>query len=63
LWVHSDSDWLTKFMKDDITTIAKYRSSFKNLSETKINGSTHMMHHDSPEKFATIIESFFNTET
>jgi len=63
LWVHSDSDWLTKFMKDDITTIAKYRSSFKNLSETKISGSTHMMHHDSPEKFATIIESFFTTET
>jgi pimeloyl-ACP methyl ester carboxylesterase len=58
LWLHSDSDWLNKFMKNEYNTIEDYRSKYQNLSEDTITDSTHMMHHVQPEKFAAIIESF-----
>ncbi|OUT76414.1 MAG: hypothetical protein CBB82_08505 [Betaproteobacteria bacterium TMED22] len=60
LWLHSDSGWLRKFMKDDYETINEYRSNYQNLSEETITHSTHMMHHVQPKKIAAAIESFMD---
>jgi pimeloyl-ACP methyl ester carboxylesterase len=60
LWLHSDSGWLRRFMKDDYATIDEYRSNYQNLSEKTITESSHMMHHVQPKKFAAAIESFIN---
>ena len=58
LWLHSDSGWLRKFMKDDYKTIDEYRSNYQNLIEKTITDSSHMMHHVQPKKLAIAIESF-----
>ena len=60
LWLHSDSGWLRRFMKDDYATIDEYRSNYPNLIEKTITESSHMMHHVQPKKFALAIESFIN---
>ena len=60
LWLHSDSGWLRRFMKDDYATIDEYRSNYQNLSEKTITESSHMMHHVQPKKFAAAIELFIN---
>ena len=58
LWLHSDSGWLRKFMKDDYKAIDEYRSNYQNLIEKTITDSSHMMHHVQPKKLAVAIESF-----
>jgi pimeloyl-ACP methyl ester carboxylesterase len=58
LWISSSGDWLQRFMKGDEQTIASYREAYRNLSECRIEGASHMMHHDQPERFAQAIEAF-----
>jgi pimeloyl-ACP methyl ester carboxylesterase len=38
--------------------LEKYRASYADMTECKIEGASHMMHHDQPEKFAQVIEDF-----
>lgn len=60
LWMHSDGDWVRRFLKEDDQLLEKYRASYARLSECKISGASHMMHHDQPEKFADAIENFLS---
>lgn len=62
MWLHSDSDWLDRFLKGDKSTIEKYRSCYKQLVEKTIPDSTHMMHHVQPEAFAKTIEAFLDSQ-
>ena len=57
-WIHSGTDWVRKFMKEDDTLLERYRNAYKSLTEKRIEGASHMMHHDQPEKFARAIEEF-----
>jgi pimeloyl-ACP methyl ester carboxylesterase len=58
LWIHSGTDWMKKFLKDDEQVLDRYRSSYAQLTECSIEGASHMMHHDQPEKFAAAIENY-----
>ena len=58
LWIHSGTDWVSRFLKEDDQMLEKYRASYAQLTERKIEGASHMMHHDQPEKFAHVIEDF-----
>lgn len=58
LWIFSGGDWLQRFMKGDEQTLAAYRATYRQLSECRIDGASHMMHHDQPERFARAIEAF-----
>ena len=60
LWIHSGTDWVKKFLKDDEQLLDRYRSSYAQLTECRIKGASHMMHHDQPEKFAQVIERFLD---
>lgn len=58
LWIHSGTDWINKFLKEDDQMLEKYRASYARLTECKIEGASHMMHHDQPEAFARAVEDF-----
>lgn len=58
LWIHSGTDWVARFMKGDTETVDAYRASYRQLAECRIEGASHMMHHDQPEAFAQAIEKF-----
>ena len=58
LWIHSGSDWVRKFLKEQDDLLEQYRASYAQLSEVRIEGASHMMHHDQPEAFARAIEDF-----
>ena len=58
LWIHSGTDWVSRFLKEDDQMLEKYRASYAELTECKIEGASRMMHHDRPEKFAHAIEDF-----
>ncbi len=60
LWIHSATDWINKFLKEDPHMLEKYRASYGRLTECKIEGASHMMHHDQPEQFAHAIEDFLH---
>jgi len=60
LWIHSGSDWVRKFLKEDDQLLDRYRASYAQLTECRIEGASHMMHHDKPEAFAQAIEDFLN---
>jgi len=60
LWIHSGSDWVRKFLKEQDDLLERYRASYARLSEVRIEGASHMMHHDQPEKFACAIEDFLS---
>jgi pimeloyl-ACP methyl ester carboxylesterase len=59
LWIWGgDPDWMRDFAGDDAADWARRRAALANLSECRIEGSGHMMHHDNPAEFARAIESF-----
>lgn len=58
LWIHSATDWVSRFLKEDDQMLEKYRTSYAEMTECRIEGASHMMHHDQPEKFAQVIEEF-----
>jgi pimeloyl-ACP methyl ester carboxylesterase len=58
LWIHSATDWISRFLKEDDQMLQQYRASYAEMTECKIEGASHMMHHDQPEKFAQVIEDF-----
>jgi pimeloyl-ACP methyl ester carboxylesterase len=58
LWIHSSTDWVKRFLKEDDQLLEKYRSAYGQLTECRIEGASHMMHHDQPVKFAKVIENF-----
>jgi pimeloyl-ACP methyl ester carboxylesterase len=58
LWIHSATDWINRFLKEDDQMLEKYRTSYPDMTECRIEGASHMMHHDQPEKFAQVIEAF-----
>ena len=58
LWIHSGSDWVRKFLKERDDLLEQYRASYSQLTECRIEGASHMMHHDQPEQFARAIEDF-----
>ncbi|NIO42557.1 MAG: alpha/beta fold hydrolase [Burkholderiales bacterium] len=60
LWIHSAGDWVRKFLKENDQLLNAYRSSYAHLTECRIEGASHMMHHDQPEKFAAAIEDFLD---
>jgi len=60
LWIHSGTDWVKKFLKDDEQLLDRYRSSYAQLTECRIEGASHMMHHDQPDKFARAISEFLS---
>ena len=59
-WIHSGTDWVRKFLKEDDTLLDRYRGAYASLTEKKIEGASHMMHHDQPERFAILIEDFLS---
>jgi pimeloyl-ACP methyl ester carboxylesterase len=61
LWIHSGSDWVRQFLKENDQLLDEYRASYARLTECRIDGASHMMHHDQPEKFARAITDFLNT--
>ena len=61
LWIHSGTDWVKRFLKDNEQLLDQYRNAYTNLTECSIDGASHMMHHDQPEQFARAIEDFFNS--
>ncbi len=58
LWIHSGTDWVKKFMKENEQLLDRYRASYAELTECSIKNASHMMHHDQPEQFARAIEDF-----
>jgi len=58
LWIHSSTDWVKRFLKEDDQLLEKYRAAYGQLTECRIEGASHMMHHDQPVKFAKVIEDF-----
>jgi pimeloyl-ACP methyl ester carboxylesterase len=58
LWIHSGSDWVRKFLKEQDDLLEQYRASYAQLTERRIEGASHMMHHDQPDAFARTIEEF-----
>ena len=60
LWIHSGTDWVKKFLKDDEQLLDRYRSSYAQLTECSIEDASHMMHHDQPAKFARAITEFLS---
>ena len=58
LWIHSGSDWVRKFLKENDDLLELYRESYGQLTERRIEGASHMMHHDQPEEFARVIEDY-----
>jgi pimeloyl-ACP methyl ester carboxylesterase len=61
LWIHSDTDWVRRFLKENDQLLDQYRTSYSQLTECRIDGASHMMHHDQPEEFAHVIEGFLQT--
>ena len=59
-WIHSGTDWIRKFMKENDHLLEQYRASYALFTEKRIDGASHMMHHDQPEKFAGAIEEFLD---
>lgn len=60
LWIHSGTDWVRKFLKENDQLLDLYRSSYARLTECRIEGASHMMHHDQPEQFAQALENFLS---
>lgn len=58
LWLHGGGNWVERFMKGDKTMLEQYRACYRILQEHRIEGASHMMHHDQPERFARAIETF-----
>jgi len=58
LWIHSGTDWVRKFLKENDQLLDQYRASYAQLTECRIEGASHMMHHDQPEAFARAVEDF-----
>jgi pimeloyl-ACP methyl ester carboxylesterase len=59
LWVDAaDSDTL-KRMRMDASQQAERRAAFRNLRHVTVEEAGHMLHHDQPEKVASLIEEFF----
>jgi pimeloyl-ACP methyl ester carboxylesterase len=58
LWIHSGTDWVSRFMKGDVATVDAYRACYRRLAECRIENASHMMHHDQPDAFARAIEQF-----
>ena len=60
LWIHSGTDWVRKFLKEDDQLLDQYRASYAQLTECRIEGASHMMHQDQPSEFARAIEDFLS---
>jgi pimeloyl-ACP methyl ester carboxylesterase len=60
LWIHSGTDWVRKFLKENDQLLDEYRASYAQLTECRIEGASHMMHHDQPMKFARAITDFLS---
>jgi pimeloyl-ACP methyl ester carboxylesterase len=59
LWVDAaDSDTL-KRMRMDASQQAERRAAFRDLRHVTVEEAGHMLHHDQPEKVASLIEEFF----
>ena len=59
LWIWGgDPAWMRDFAGDDPEDWARRRAAFARLSECRIEGSGHMMHHDDPGRFAQAVEAF-----
>ncbi len=59
LWViASDTDIISKWLKEDEAMFALRKKEIKNYSEALIHNAGHMLHHDQPEKLAEVIEQF-----
>lgn len=58
LWIHSGTDWVKRFLKEDEQLLERYRTSYAQLTECSIEDASHMMHHDQPAAFARVIEDY-----
>lgn len=61
LWIHSSTDWIKRFLREDEQLLDQYRNAYAQLTECTIEGASHMMHHDQPVEFARAIEDFLST--
>ncbi|HTD90091.1 MAG TPA: alpha/beta hydrolase [Burkholderiales bacterium] len=58
LWVVTHEIDMRNWRKDSPAQLHERKQAFHNLSEILLEDCGHMMHHDQPEKLATIIEDF-----
>ncbi|MFO1320951.1 MAG: alpha/beta hydrolase [Burkholderiales bacterium] len=59
LWLWGgDPEWMQQFAGDDAEDWVRRRAAFARLTECRIPGAGHMMHHDDPVSFAREIEAF-----
>ena len=58
LWVMTNEVDPRNWRKDTPAQLQERKQAFRDFSETLLEDSGHMMHHDQPQKLATIIEEF-----
>ena len=60
LWVAATDSWIYQHHMKEPKDYAERKICFRYLEEVIMQEASHMMHHDQPEKVATILEDFLN---